>query len=79
MRHRTRALLEEASRPREFPPRPADLEVVAGGIGCTVIEITRPGMADSCGADDLNIVYTEFRNDMSFLNVLVTYICLPLE
>lgn len=30
-------------RPSEFPPRGADLEVIAGGIGCIVRVRARPG------------------------------------
>lgn len=75
IRQRTRAP-SEGSRPMEFPPSGPDLEVVAGGMGWIVREVTRPATVESWGATCLNMEYIELRNSMSFLKVLVMYDCL---
>ena len=75
IRHRTRAP-SEGSRPMEFPPSGPDFEVVAGGMGWMVRPKARPATVDSWGATCLNLAYMEFRNAISFLNVLVMYSCL---
>lgn len=63
-------------RPREFPPKGADLDVTNGGRGSNTMEYIMSGTFITWLSELFHISYTVFKKKRSFLKVVVMNVSL---